>query len=185
MGSVSFSAVLVQAQRAAHPAAGGTRYIFASRALAPPRWRLLGWRLQSLSAGVHGMRSTLVCGLLAWAPVSLACDCMALPLPERAKLSTDVFLAEVAGHEALVSIDLVVLESFKGERRNRVRIATGQNMCDYFLGTKGAEPGSRFLIFMTRTPQGNSVSRCHGSAPEGEAAPDLKILRARTIEIKP
>lgn len=39
------------------------------------------------------MRSTVLCALLAWAPVSLACDCMALPLLKRVKLSSDVFLA--------------------------------------------------------------------------------------------
>jgi len=122
---------------------------------------------------------------LAWlccAGNSLACDCVTFSFADRVLGSQGVFLGEVLRHTPLVSVEFRVLEPFKGARQESVTIVTGRSLCDYFLRSQDAQPGDRFLVFMSTGATGNTVNRCFGSALAAVAAAELKILRRGTFK---
>ena len=123
------------------------------------------------------MRTAATLAFSLWSASGLACDCASSSLADRVKWSRDVFLGEVVAHAPLASVELRVLERFKGAATSPVVVATGRSDCDYFLQADSARPGDRFLIFMTRTA-GHSVNRCLGSAPVADASADLAALRS-------
>lgn len=123
------------------------------------------------------MRSIVPLAMLLCASNGLACDCATASLAERVESSNDVFLGEVVRHTPLVSVELRVMERFKGATSNNVAVATGQSPCDYFLRSADAQPGGKFLVFMTSGAAGNTVNRCFGTAPAAEASPELELLR--------
>ena len=122
-------------------------------------------------------RTLITAVLLLCSSSGLACDCGTLPLSERVRLSTYVFHGEVVVHTPLQSVELRVLERFKGETPGQLSVVTGRSDCDYFVPPTLARPGDQFLIFMTKTSLGNTVSRCLGSAPVESASSELKLLR--------
>jgi hypothetical protein len=107
---------------------------------------------------------------------TVACDCVPSPLEERLRQSDAVFVGEVVAHEPLASVELQVLEVFKGSPGARVLVPTGRSDCDYFVPPVRAAVKERFLVFLTRRKGQTSVSRCLGSKPVAEAAHELSVL---------
>ena len=128
------------------------------------------------------MRTLITTVLLLWSSSSLACSCGTASLSERLRLSAYVFRGEVVVHTPLQSVELRVLERFKGETPRQLSVVTGRSDCDYFLPPTLARPGDQFLIFMNETSLGNTVSRCLGSAPVESASIELKLLREGTVQ---
>ena len=106
---------------------------------------------------------------------AIACECVTLPLAYRTQVSEAIFLGEIVSY-GTNSIELHVLETFKGQLNAQITIHTGTSMCDYFFPGVG-QPGSRFLIFMNIKDGQQNVSQCLGSAPESSAAEEIKFLR--------
>jgi hypothetical protein len=98
-------------------------------------------------------------------------------LAQRVGWSSEVFIAEVFEYKPLLSVELRVVESFKGGRRGKRTISIGPSDCDYFLPPLNPQPGDRFLVFMSMAAGKNIVSRCLGSRPAASAAADLQMLR--------
>jgi hypothetical protein len=125
------------------------------------------------------MRSALALAILLWSGAACACDCATSPLAQRARWSSEVFIAEVIEYKPLLSVELRVVESFKGAHRGKRTISIGPSDCDYFLPPLNPQPGDRFLVFMSKAAGKNTVSRCLGSRPAASADADLKVLRNR------
>lgn len=125
------------------------------------------------------MRRLTAIAFLVCSANCLACDCASTPLAERVKESTAVYLGEVVRHAPLRSVELRVLERFKGDIPDRVTVVTGRSECDYFLRAADAQPGDKFLVFMRAGAAGNTVNRCFGSAPAASSSADLDMLRKR------
>ena len=139
-------------------------------------------RLGLLAPLLPGWRAALALALLLCAHTGHACDCFSAPLAERVKLSSEVFVAEVLAHKPLVSVQLRVLESFKGSSRGKLTVVLGPADCDYFLPPVNPRPGNQFLIFMSRTAGKHTVSRCLGSGPLSSSRSDVATLRQRSLE---
>jgi len=108
--------------------------------------------------------------------ISIACDCQSLPLTDRMQSSTAVFLGEIVSYK-INSIDLQVIETFKGHLNAQITVPIDGGTCNYFShGTDRL--GSRFLIFMTIKDGKPNVSQCLGSAPESTAAEEIMRLRS-------
>jgi hypothetical protein len=122
-------------------------------------------------------RLLLVPALLATS-YALACDCATLPLAQRMSSSTDVIVGEVVRHVALGSVELRVLERFKGDSASPITIVTGQSDCDFFLPPTTARPGEKYLLFLTKSESRITANRCLGSALVSAASDQLKTLRS-------
>jgi hypothetical protein len=110
---------------------------------------------------------------------AIACDCATLSVQKREQESESIFVGQVVRHEPLKSIELRVVEAFKGEANRTVTVPTGVNDCDYFVKPVEARAGERFLVFLTKSDGGLSINRCLGTAPLAGADKDLAYLRAR------
>jgi hypothetical protein len=87
--------------------------------------------------------------LLSVASLSaMACDCVSLSFEERLRHSDVVFLGEVVVYEPLASVELRVLEVFKGLPGTRVLVPTGRSDCDYFVLPVRTQANERFLVFL-------------------------------------
>lgn len=111
---------------------------------------------------------------------AIACDCRSASFEESLRLSDVVFLGEVVAHRPLASVELRVLEVFKGSPRAQVVVPSGRSDCDYFLPPVRPRVQERYLIFLTRRDGQVSVGRCLGSKPASEAANELSLLRRRS-----
>jgi hypothetical protein len=122
------------------------------------------------------MRLISIIIFLFCSKIAIACDCPVLPLTYRTQSSEAVFLGKIVSYKTN-SIDLQVIETFKGHLNAQITIPTGDSMCDYFFSGVG-QPGSRFLIFMSIKDGKPNVSQCLGSAPESKAAEEIMLLRS-------
>jgi len=108
--------------------------------------------------------------------ISIACDCQPLPLTVRMRSSAAVFLGEIVSYKNN-SIDLQVIETFKGHLKAQITVPIDGGTCNYF-SHETVQPGNRFLIFMTIKDGKPNVSQCLGSAPESAAAEEIMRLRS-------
>lgn len=108
---------------------------------------------------------------------AVACDCATTPVDLRANASDVVFVGEIVRHEPLKSVDITVLEVFKGTTARQVSISTGLSECDYFLKPIEQKPGDLFLVLLTKRDGRSAVNRCLGTAPLNEAASDVAYFR--------
>ncbi len=125
------------------------------------------------------LRSALTLVILLWACPSYACDCATLPLAERVQWSSEVFLAEVLEYKPFLSVELRILESFKGASYGKLTVSNGPSECDYFLPPVNPRAGDQFLVFMSKTAERNTVSRCLGTESAASGSADIEILRNR------
>jgi hypothetical protein len=128
------------------------------------------------------MRSALALALVLCSCPSFACDCATLPLAERVELSSEVFVAEVIEYKPLLSVELRVLESFKGASSGKLAVSIGPSDCDYFLPPVNPRPGDQLLVFMSKAAGKNTVSRCLGSEALPSTSSDITILRSRSLK---
>jgi hypothetical protein len=110
---------------------------------------------------------------------AMACDCATLSVQQRERESQAVFVGRVLAHEPLQTVELRVLEIFKGSVARQLTIPTGIGDCDFFIMPIQPRPGDEFLVFLTRKAGKLSVSRCLGSAPVAAASQDLAYFRTR------
>jgi hypothetical protein len=123
------------------------------------------------------MRRLLLIPALLVTSYGLACDCATLSLAQRMSLSTDVIVGEVVTHVALSSVEVRVLERFKGDSASPITIVTGQSDCDFFLPPTTPHAGEKYILFLTKSESGITASRCLGSALVSAASDQLKALR--------
>ena len=126
------------------------------------------------------MRFVLTLIIFLWASPSYACDCATLPLVERVKWSSEVFIAEVLEYKPFLSVELRVLESFKGASRGKLTVSIGPSDFDYFLPPVNPLQGDQFLVFMSKTAERNMVIRCLGSESAASRSSDIQVLRNRS-----
>jgi len=88
-----------------------------------------------------------------------------------------IFLGRVARSQPLAYVELEVRETFKGQLDHRVRIATGQSDCDYFLPPVVTKRGSQFLVYATSRDGNLTVNQCLGSGPLDRKTQELGRLR--------
>jgi hypothetical protein len=117
-------------------------------------------------------------GLVALPRVADACDCVRDPRVARSA-SDVIFVGRVVQSQALAFVELEVRETFKGKLEDRVRIATAQSDCDYFLPPVVTPRGSEFLVYGTIRDGKVSVSRCADPGPVGGKVRELRELRQR------
>lgn len=128
------------------------------------------------------MRILIAIALLICSAASHACQCATSPLAKRVELSSGVFVGEVVAYTPLQSVQLKLVERFKGKEPQIVSIVTGQSDCDYFLPPVALHSGDRFLVFLTKGSLGNTVSRCLGSTPAAltpEMVPESNVFLIR------
>src|SRR6266545_205233 len=89
---------------------------------------------------------------LAWsiAPNANACDCATMSVQQREQESHVVFVGRVLTHQPLQSVELEVLELFKGNVPRQISVPTGGSDCDFFVKPVEAHAGDEFLVFLTR-----------------------------------
>jgi hypothetical protein len=117
-------------------------------------------------------------GLVVLPRVVDACDCVRDPRPARSS-SDVIFVGRVVQSQPLAFVELEVRETFKGKLEGRVRIATGQNDCDYFLPPVVTPRGSEFLVYGTVRDGKVLVNRCADPGPVGGRIRELRELRQR------
>lgn len=135
--------------------------------------------LQLYARPLFLMRLVPIIFFVLCSEVAIACDCAVSPLAYRIQASDAVFLGEIISH-GNNSIELRVLETFKGQINTRMIIPAGGSMCDYFVSGIG-QPGSRYLVFMTLKDKKLDVNRCLGTAPESKAAKEIMQLRSKAL----
>ena len=123
------------------------------------------------------VRGILVGALLLMARTAMACDCVQMSFEERLKSSDLVFLASVVDHVPFQSMNLKVIERFKGHAMDQILVHPGRSDCDYFVPPVSAKEGDRFLVFATLRNEEVVVGRCLGTGTEAESAQDLMQLR--------
>ena len=116
-------------------------------------------------------------GLVAFPHVADACDCGRNPRPARLTSSDVIFVGRVVQSQPLAFVELEVRETFNGKLDGRVRIATGQSDCDYFLPPVVTLRGSEFLVYGTIRDGKVLVSSCSNTGPVGRKIRELRQLR--------
>ena len=116
--------------------------------------------------------------LVAFPRVADACSCVRDPSVARSA-SDVIFVGRVVQSQPLSFVELEVRELFKGQLEGRVRIATAQSDCDYFLPPVVTPRGSEFLVYGSVRDGKVSVSRCSEPGPVGGKMRELRELRQR------
>ena len=115
-------------------------------------------------------------GLVTFARVAHACDCIRDPAPARS-MSDVIFVGRVTDSRPLAFVELEVRATFKGQLDRRVRIPTGQSDCDYFLPPIVTPRGSDFLVYGRLREGKITVSRCSDPGPVDRKILELQQMR--------
>ena len=123
------------------------------------------------------MRCVCFIASMALATGAFACDWPIRSLAENDRVSDAVFIAAVTGRKSTNTIELEVVDLFKGSLTGRVEIPTVSD-CDFFVDPS-IRKGERFLVFLTRTERGLHVGLGGGTARFVEGNADIQYIRAK------
>ena len=109
----------------------------------------------------------------------MACQCGALSLSQRIAEAHLVVAARVSSFKALDHVTVVPVEVFKGRPSKALTIRTGLSDCDYFLPPIEPKIGEEYLLYLRRSEDVFTASRCLAPGRTEEKATELRALRKR------